>query len=130
MRMLPVRSGARSCPRAPCRPAFTRIELILVIAVTVFLLLLLFPILLRTTDRDRNQIRIACTSNLQQLARASQIYLDIEGSYPPGTVAGSAKEPTARFSCMTTLLQTSSSRVSTRDSISNSPGRRLRTRTP
>jgi type II secretory pathway pseudopilin PulG len=94
--------GMGACQGPSSRPAFKLVELILVVAIITVVIMLVLPLLQRTSDHDMN--RMQCWHNLGQLALASHNYHVAFGHYPPGTVAGSAEEPKKRFSNLTELL--------------------------
>lgn len=69
----------RTC-RAP-RPAFTLIELIVVLGVTGVLLALLLPAVFNAREAAR---RVQCQSNLRQTGIALHSFHDAHGLFPPG----------------------------------------------
>lgn len=63
------------------RPAFTLIELLIVIAVLALLLAILLPVLAKAKDKARE---VACLSNLRQLKLCAGLYsMDYDGFLPP-----------------------------------------------
>ncbi|MEE8306882.1 MAG: prepilin-type N-terminal cleavage/methylation domain-containing protein, partial [Gammaproteobacteria bacterium] len=63
------------------RPAFTLIELLIVIAVLTLLLAILLPALSLARAKARE---IACLSNLKQLQTCAKLYsMDYDGFLPP-----------------------------------------------
>src|SRR6185503_3923035 len=68
------------------RRAFTLIELLVVVAIVALLGALLLPALTRAKESGR---RVACASNLRQLAIALDLYaVDHDGLYPPRSQTG------------------------------------------
>jgi type II secretory pathway pseudopilin PulG len=84
------------------RSGLRPIDLIVVIALIVILFALLLPGLQKV--RGENDMVLLCKSNLMQIAIATHTYQGPFRHYPPGTIAGSAKDPNERFSCLTELL--------------------------
>src|SRR5258708_7805345 len=74
--MLPEAMKERSKRTARRLPGFTLIELLVVIAIIAILAGLLLPALARTKQKGQ---RIACFSNLRQLAIAGRLYMDDYG---------------------------------------------------
>jgi len=72
----PLRSSSRPSTLDP-RPAFTLVELLIVIAAIGILAALLLPVLARSKGSAQ---RIQCASNLRQLGLAAQMYWDDNGS--------------------------------------------------
>ena len=74
--------------RRPCTRAFTLAELLVVIGIIVLLIALLLPALTRARENAR---RIACASNLRQLALAFIMYAnDNRERYPAPAASGMA----------------------------------------
>ena len=72
-------------PRAP-RPAFTLVEMLVVVAIVSLLAALLFPVFGRAREKAR---QASCTSNLKQIGLALKQYAqDYDGSYPDRAVLG------------------------------------------
>src|ERR1051325_3169103 len=63
------------------RRGFTLIELLVVIAIIAILAAILFPVFARARSQAR---KIACTSNLKQIALATMMYVqDHDETFPP-----------------------------------------------
>jgi prepilin-type N-terminal cleavage/methylation domain-containing protein/prepilin-type processing-associated H-X9-DG protein len=67
--------------RAGTRRGFTLIELLVVIAIIAILAAILFPVFARARSQAR---KIACTSNMKQMALATMMYVqDYDETFPP-----------------------------------------------
>ena len=58
-------------PASPLSPAFTLIELLVVIAIIAILAAILFPVFAKAREKAR---QTTCSSNLKQLATATNLY--------------------------------------------------------
>ncbi len=91
-----------SSPICSARRGFNVVELLLVVAILALLIMLLLPFMAKVSDQ--NYTVTFCMNSMKQLAMATENYHTVNGHYPPGTVAGSARKPTDRLSCLTELL--------------------------
>jgi len=71
------------CNRSARSPAFSLVELLVVIAIIAVLAALLLPMLTAARQRAR---KAGCVSNLRQIGIALQTYLSENGSFPLATV--------------------------------------------
>jgi prepilin-type N-terminal cleavage/methylation domain-containing protein/prepilin-type processing-associated H-X9-DG protein len=73
------------------RKGFTLIELLVVIAIIAILAAILFPVFIRAKESAR---LTGCASNLRQLGKSYQLYVDdYNGTYPAGYRITAAGEP-------------------------------------
>ncbi|MBX3748320.1 MAG: prepilin-type N-terminal cleavage/methylation domain-containing protein [Verrucomicrobiae bacterium] len=102
--MHPIPSPGRRCHgRTRRHPAFTLVELLVVIGIVALLTSLLLPALARSKDRTRS---VACLGNLRQMAIAAEAYtLAHDDAYPiayytlvqDGVTVAQAWDLTTRF---------------------------------
>jgi len=67
--------------------AFTLIELLVVVAIIAILAALLLPALIAARERARRSV---CTNNLDQIGKATEMYLGLYGSYYPSNLSWKA----------------------------------------
>ena len=92
------------CDRQPGRPAFTLVELLVVIGVLALIASLLLPAVSAAREAAR---RTHCLNNLRQIGLAMEQYLDRTGRFPhvsilPSGPSASPIRPNKRYSPRTT----------------------------
>jgi prepilin-type processing-associated H-X9-DG protein/prepilin-type N-terminal cleavage/methylation domain-containing protein len=77
------------------RPAFTLVELLVVLGITALLISILMPTLTAARDSART---VQCLSNLRQMVTAANIYVSDNGGYYPSAYLGYSRPPFA-YAC-------------------------------
>lgn len=85
-----AKNWSRRLPRQRERHGFTLIELLVVIAVIVILAALLLPTL---SSSQRSAVDISCVSNLSQIAKAFQYYINQHKGFMPPSGSPGAPPP-------------------------------------
>ena len=104
---LPTRPGACGVRRCPAlkRPAFTLVELLVVIGILAILAAMLFPVFARARENAR---RSSCQSNLKQLAMGALQYMqDYDEHFPLGITANSASDYSSSFDLLQPYMKSS-----------------------
>lgn len=91
--------------RTPRRPAFTLVELLIVIAIIAILAAILFPVLARARENAR---RASCQSNLKQIALGATLYIqDYDEHFPLGLTKKSEISYSSSFDLLQPYLKNS-----------------------
>ena len=99
------------------RPAFTLVELLIVIAIIAILAAILFPVFARARESAR---RASCQSNLKQIALGATMYIqDYDDHFPLGLTKNSETSYSSSFDLLQPYLK--SSQIGICPSDSNMP---------